>query len=207
MYEVFFNEKKIVIAAPGKITIYKTLKIIDDLQTTATIKKWFLKFLESDIQEVVLISREPKRFFENIFQKAFTVIYAGGGVVERKSRFLFIFRNEKWDLPKGKIDEGETKEEGALREVAEECGINGHKIEKQLPSTFHIYRSTYKESEGEWLFKETFWFEMKYDGVGNGQPQTEENITKIRWFKKEELGSILSNTYANLHSLIKIYLD
>jgi 8-oxo-dGTP pyrophosphatase MutT (NUDIX family) len=207
MYEVFFNDKKIVISAPGKITINKTLEIIDDLQTTAALKKWFLTFSKRNIQEVVLTSHEPKQFFENIFQKAFTVIYASGGVVKRKNRFLFIYRNEKWDLPKGKIDNGETKEEAAVREVGEECGINGHRIEMQLPSTFHIYQSTYKESKGEWIFKETFWFEMKYDGVENGQPQLEENITKIRWFKKNELGSVFSNTYTNLHSLVKIYLD
>ena len=206
MYEVFFNDKKIVIAAQGKITINKTLEIIDDLQTTTDVKKWFSKFSESNIQEVVLIGSEPKEFFENIFRKAFTVIYAGGGVVIRKNRFLFIFRNEKWDLPKGKIDNGETKEESAIREVEEECGITGHKIEKQLPSTFHIYQSTFPGSKGEWVFKETFWFEMKYDGIENGQPEIKENITEIRWFKRKELGSVLSKTYHNLHSLIKIYL-
>jgi 8-oxo-dGTP pyrophosphatase MutT (NUDIX family) len=207
MYEVFLNDKKIVIAEPGKITINKSLEIIDDFQTITAFKKWFLKFAESEIKEVVLTSREPKLFFENIFHKAFTVIYAGGGVVKRKDRILFIFRNKKWDLPKGKIDNGESKEVAALREVEEECGIRDHKIEKQLPSTFHIYQSTYPESLGKWILKETFWFEMNYNGIEDGQPQAEENITKIRWFKKDELEKAFSNTYTNLHSLIKLYLD
>ncbi len=207
MYKVFFNDKKIVIAAPGKITINKTLEIIDDIQPKDTIKNWFLKFSKSNIQEVVLINKEPKRFFEEIFRPAFREIKAAGGVVKRDNTFLFIFRNEKWDLPKGKIDDGETNEEAAIREVAEECGISGHKIEKQLPSTFHIYQSPYKESKGELIFKETFWFEMKYEGKENGQPQMSENISEIRWFKKEDMETVLSNTYANLNTLIELYRD
>ncbi|NQU52797.1 MAG: NUDIX domain-containing protein [Bacteroidetes bacterium] len=207
MYKVFFNDKKIVIVAPGKITINKTLEIIDDIQTKDTIKNWFFEFSKSNIQEVVLINKEPKRFFEEIFRPAFREIKAAGGVVKRDNTFLFIFRNEKWDLPKGKIDDGETNEEAAIREVAEECGISGHKIEKQLPSTFHIYKSPYKESKGELIFKETFWFEMKYEGKENGQPQISENISEIRWFKKEDLETVFSNTYANLYTLIELYRD
>lgn len=207
MYEVFFNDKRILIAAPGKITINKTLEIIDDLQTTSVIKKWFLEFSKSDKQEEVIINPTPKRFLEELFQPAFIQIIAAGGVVKRDNTFLFIFRNNKWDLPKGKIDDGESKEAAALREVAEECGIEGHKIEKQLPSTFHIYQSSYNGSKGEWIFKETFWFEMKYEGIEDGSPQTEENITRLKWFKKSEMETVLSNTYANLNSLVKLYRD
>ena len=51
-------------------------------------------------------------------------IQAGGGLVENeKGEILFMFRRGKWDLPKGKLDPGESLENCALREVKEETGI------------------------------------------------------------------------------------
>ncbi len=207
MYEVFFNDRKIIIAAKGEITLNKSIKTVDYLQTQKDVKKWFLQFVDDDIQEVILLNSNSKKFFKNIFKLIFIQIQAAGGVVIRDNKLLFIFRNEKWDLPKGKIEYGESNQEAALREVGEECGISRHKIIKQLPSGFHIYKSPYKKSKGEWILKETFWFEMEYSEEENGTPQTEENITKIEWFTPEELKVPLANTYANLRPLIlKFYV-
>ena len=202
MYEVFFNDRKIIIAAKGEITLNKSIKTVDNLLTQKDVKTWFLQFVDDNIQKVILLNSNPEKFFINIFQPIFTQIQAAGGVIIRNNRLLFIFRNEKWDLPKGKIEYGESEREAALREVEEECGISGHKIIKQLPASFHIYKSPYKKSRGEWIFKETFWFEMEYSGVGNGTPQTEENITEIKWFAPDDLEIPLTNTYANLKPLI-----
>ncbi len=202
MYEVFFNDRKIIIAAKGEITLNKSIKTVDYLQTQKDVKKWFLHFIDYDIQEVILLNSNPEKFFKNIFQPIFTQIKAAGGVVIRDNKLLFIFRNEKWDLPKGKIEYGESNQEAALREVGEECGISKHKIIKQLPSSFHIYKSPYKKSKGEWILKETYWFEMEYLGDDNGTPQTDENITEVRWFGNNELDEICENTYANLKPLI-----
>jgi len=205
MYEVFFNDRKIIIATKGEITLNNSIEIVDYLLTKKDVKKWFLQFVDDNIQEVILLSSNPEKFFMNIFQPPFKLIPAAGGVVIRNNKLLFIFRNEKWDLPKGKIDAGETNWEAALREVEEECGISGHKIIKQLPSSFHIYKSPYKKPKGEWIFKETFWFEMEYSGAINGTPETEENITKIEWFAPGELEIPLSNTYSNLKQIISFY--
>ena len=202
MYEVFFNDRKIIIVAKGEITLNKSTEIVDYLLTQKDVKKWFFRFVAGDIQEVFLLNDSPKEFFTEIFRPVFISIEAAGGVVIRNNKLLFIFRNEKWDLPKGKIDAGETNREAALREVEEECGISGHKIIKQLPSSFHIYKSSYKKSKGELIFKETFWFEMEYSGVENGTPQTEENITEIKWFAPDDLDIPLTNTYSNLKPLI-----
>ncbi|NOR75244.1 MAG: NUDIX domain-containing protein [Draconibacterium sp.] len=207
MYEVFFNDRKITIAAPGKITLNKSRQIIDYLKNKEDVNRWFYLFLENDIQKVVVINSAPEKFFKNIFQPVFNSIPAAGGIVIRKNKLLFIFRNKKWDLPKGKIDAGESNKQAALREVEEECGISGHKIRKQLPSTFHIFQSPHKESKGKWIFKETFWFEMEYAGVENGNPQADENITKLKWFDLNELKVPFSNTYANLKPIISLYGD
>lgn len=206
MYKVFFNDREIIIAASLNITIIKPAKVINGFTSKAEVKSWFLLLAESREQRIYILVPSPAIFFKTIFKPAFKSILAAGGVVCRNEKLLFIFRNGKWDLPKGKIDKGEKTQNAAVREVREECGISGHKIVKQLPSTFHIYQSPYKESQGQWILKETFWFEMSYSGLENGIPQTEENISEIRWLAKNELGKVLENTYENLKQIIEGYL-
>lgn len=207
MYKVFLNEREIIIAAPLNITLIKPAKVIDDFTTKEEVKDWFLKFEGSSEKQVYLLDPSPEIFFETAFKPAFKSILAAGGVVRRNEKLLFIFRNGKWDLPKGKIDKGEKIQDAAIREVQEECGISGHKIVKQLPSTFHIYQSPYNESRGKWILKETFWFEMSYLGAENGVPQTEENISEIRWLAKNELDTVLEDSYENLKQIILLYRD
>ncbi|MGM0622215.1 MAG: NUDIX hydrolase [Bacteroidota bacterium] len=204
MYKVFLNDRLMQIGAPEKITINKPSVTFSDWVEKDEIKKWFLSFLKDDFQEVYLLHPRPEHFFE-IFRNSFSEIRAAGGVVKSAGKILFIYRRGKWDLPKGKIDKGETSEEAAVREVAEECGISGHEIIKQLTSTYHIYESPYSENKGEWIFKETFWFEMNYTGTFSGKPQTEEDILEVKWIAAENLDEVLANTYANLKQIIGLY--
>lgn len=207
MYKVFLNDWRIVITAPGKITLNKPTLHFGEKSTVGEVKKWFRSYISNGISDVILTHDRPEYFFKSLFQVAFKTLPAAGGIVRRNQQFLLIFRNNKWDLPKGKIDKGETPEVAALREVEEECGISNHQIIKQLPSTFHLYKSPYKKSLGEWILKETFWYEMKYSGMDDGTPETGENITEIKWFSKTELDIPLQNTYANLKPIIQLYFD
>lgn len=170
------------------------------------ILEWVQTFANGNVKELVVEHGSPVDLFE-LFKSAFINIDAAGGVVRKENSLLFIFRNEKWDLPKGKIDPGETNEEAGIREVMEECGITGLKIIKKLPSTYHIYQSPYKESLGQWIFKETFWFEMDYKGDWMGTPQHEEGISEVRWFLPHELDKVWKNTYENLKQIITLYRD
>ena len=206
MYKVFLNEKLIRIGGRANITLNKPTRFFNEYCTLEEVKEWFDEFVKSDENEVFLIHEEPADFFE-FFQSAFISIQAAGGVVIRKNKLLFIFRNGKWDLPKGKIDEDETAREAALREVEEECGITGHSILKRLPPTYHMYLSPYKKNKGEWIFKETFWFEMRYQGEHLGSPQAEEGITEVKWFTRKQLEKVWKNTYENLKPIISIYRD
>lgn len=206
MYKVFFNDRKIIIDSHGNAPIVNETAISENLNSVEDIKNWFLDFAANQTDSAILLHPSPELFWKEMFLPVFTQIPAAGGVVIRNEKLLFIFRNEKWDLPKGKIDEGETAKEAAIREVAEECGIKDHQIVKELPSTFHIYQSPYKKTLGQWILKETFWFEMEYPGSENGTPETSENITEIRWFAKNELNEVLANTYGNLKSVIFRYL-
>jgi len=204
-YKVFFNEKSIVFTCNANITLTKpTAKFLENSRSDR-LNKWLEEFENSSNTETVLEHTKTDQLFQT-FKSAFLIMDAAGGIVIRNNKILFIFRNGKWDLPKGKIDEGETSEQAAVREVGEECGIFGHKIVKHLPSTFHIYRSPYKKTEGKWIFKETFWYEMEYSGEESGYPQTEEGITEVRWFCREDLHEVLKNTYENLKQIIELYL-
>lgn len=207
MYKVFLNERKIILTTPGKITLNKPIKTISNLTSKKDVENWFLEFVSSRVKEVALMNSAPDIFFKTMFQPVFNVIQAAGGIVKRNDKLLFIFRSNMWDLPKGKIDKEETTEAAAIREVEEECGISGHKIVKKMPSTFHIYKSSFAEAKGQWVLKETFWFEMEYSGVENGSPQLEENITEVKWLGKNELDDIFANTYENLKQIISLYRD
>lgn len=203
-YKVFLNAKSIIFIASSKITITKPSSDLPDFTDIAAILKWLDMFENSCENEIQIEVNNPEQTFHN-FQDALLNVDAAGGVVRKNNKLLFIFRNDKWDLPKGKIDEGETTEEAALREVEEECGIQGHRILHALKPTYHIYRSPYKKSKGKWIFKKTHWFEMVYSGEEKGIPETDEGITEIRWFKPEGLDEVLKNTYANLEELITSY--
>jgi len=194
-----------VIAQPTDQKLFRHFRVFENIQTVNEVKNWFSKFVNQTETKALVLHYNPDEFMKSVFSLAFTQIAAAGGVVKRNNKLLFIYRNGKWDLPKGKTDAGETPEATALREVAEECGIHGHTIVKSLPPTFHIYQSAWEDSAGEWILKETRWFEMEYSGVENGTPETDENISEIRWVAKNELDDILQNTYANLKSIINLY--
>ncbi|SHF73326.1 ADP-ribose pyrophosphatase YjhB, NUDIX family [Mariniphaga anaerophila] len=205
MYKVFLNDRLIRIGAPENSLKNNLVVKFDEKATAENIKNWFSSFINEDLKDVFLATPQPELFFK-LFRSTFLEYPAAGGVILSENRMLFIFRNGKWDLPKGKIEKGELPRDTALREVGEECGISGHQIERQLPSTFHIYQSPYPKTEGQWVVKETFWFEMQY-GDGELVPQQEEGITEVRWFHRNELDEVLANTYENLKQVILFYRD
>ncbi len=188
------------------ITITKPSLQVPHFSDKKQVLEWLDNYAKSTISTAVSETDDPESTFLN-FRRSLINIDAAGGIVKRDGELLFIFRNETWDLPKGKIDKGETAEAAALREVEEECGISDLRIVKKLPSTFHVYRSTHPTNHGKWIFKQTFWFEMEYSGSEDGVPQTEEGITETRWYKSIELDEVLANTYENLKQLIELYRD
>lgn len=206
MYKVFLNERKIVISSKHEITPNLPVKEFHENASAKDVRKWFSGFLKNDEKLNYLVHPRPSRFFQT-FRETFKNLPAAGGVVLSNEHILFIFRNEKWDLPKGKAEPGETARITALREVEEECGIKGHKIVKELPATFHIYRSPHQSDNYQWILKETKWFEMNYAGTQKGTPETREGITKIKWFAKDELDEVWVNTYENLKQIISLYRD
>ena len=132
------------------------------------------------------------------------IIAAGGLVINEKEEMLFIFRRTHWDLPKGKLDEGESIETCALREVKEETGIKNCILEKFLCKTFHQYFDQWVNEE---VIKETWWYAMKSNSSEKLTPQTEEDIEQIIWVDKTDLNILLEKTYPNIIEVIKAYIS
>lgn len=132
-----------------------------------------------------------------------TKIVAAGGIVSNdENKILFQFRRGKWDLPKGKLEEGEAIEDCAVREVEEETGLQNIQLGDLIGVTRHFYLEKGKEIE-----KETHWFEMKVSGDQTLTPQLEEDILELRWVAKDELGDFLQNTFNNIVEIVTKYYE
>jgi 8-oxo-dGTP pyrophosphatase MutT (NUDIX family) len=129
------------------------------------------------------------------------IIKAGGGLVRNgEGELLLIFRRGKWDLPKGKLDEGETIEACALREVEEETGVKHLALGELISVTWHEY---FDKWVGEDVIKETHWFKMDVAGVPTLVPQTEEDITAIEWTKKADLPKRMEQSYITIIDVLE----
>jgi ADP-ribose pyrophosphatase YjhB (NUDIX family) len=128
------------------------------------------------------------------------IIAAGGLITNEKNELLMIFRRNKWDLPKGKLDEGETIEACAQREVREETGIKDLQLVNLVGTTYHEY---FEKRSNENVLKETHWFAMRVTGEAKLIPQTEEDIEKIIWADENKLRECLKNTYKNIIDIIQ----
>jgi len=133
----------------------------------------------------------------NKFSKTIPRVVAAGGVVTNpQGKVLFIFRNDKWDLPKGKAEKNEQLPQTALREVIEETGIKEVSIKKPLDVTYHIFKRN-----SEYRLKVTYWFEMFSEYEGKFNPQLDEGITDVKWIKKDDLEDVKTNSYPNIRLL------
>jgi ADP-ribose pyrophosphatase YjhB (NUDIX family) len=133
------------------------------------------------------------------------IIKAGGGLVWNEiEELLMIYRRNKWDLPKGKLDNGETIEQCALREVKEETGLKEVTLGKFNGITQHQYFDKYLEKE---VIKESHWFSMKALSNEKLDPQLEEDITEIRWVCKKDIPSLLEDSFPAIQAILKPYLE
>lgn len=132
------------------------------------------------------------------------IIKAGGGLVfNEQDELLMIFRRGFWDLPKGKLDDGETIEACAVREIREETGLQQVSLGKFIGITRHQYFDRFINKE---VIKESHWYAMAANSSQTLQPQTEEDITEIRWVNKTELPLLLAKSYPSIVEIVTKYL-
>ena len=207
MYKVFFNE--CLIRLTPKINNSRSGNIgnVVDIQNISRLFG-LLKLIENrkHAEQPVLNCSIGVDLMAEVLS-TMTQLPAAGGVVRNPAGgILFIRRFGRWDLPKGKIEPGESAERTAVREVEEECGIRGVSLLRKITSTYHIYRSPYLPDTNNWVWKETFWFEMQYTGHAEPIGQVEEDITAVRWFTADQLDEVFESTYGNLRDLLNDYL-
>lgn len=129
----------------------------------------------------------------------FHPIDAGGGVAyNEEGAILLIFRKGKWDLPKGKLDEGEAIEDCALREVKEETGLVHLALGDKICDTYHIYTQKHEQ-----ILKRTAWYKMNGTAKDKLKPQKEENILEARWVKEAELSPLAAQSYEAVRAVLR----
>lgn len=193
MYRVFINDRMLLISDRPDKRIERNLKY--EGSHAFSIAEGIL--LDRQAREINVFDYNAEKIW-NEFKERYKSIEAAGGIVfNEKGDILMIRRHSKWDLPKGKIEKAETPEQAALREVQEETGLSELEIHKPASTTYHTYLL-----EGEAILKPTHWFYIKNEGLQKTVPQRCEQIEKVSWMDKAQIKEALTDTYANIKSLL-----
>ena len=194
MYKVFFNQKPLILT--NEIQDFSDNEPLLFIKYTSVAQ--IIKALKSSKNRKVFLYHKDSDKLWKSFKKKFPVVEAAGGLVKRTdNKLLFIFRNNKWDLPKGGIEKKELIIEAAQREVVEETGVLDLIVQKQLSETFHIFKKGKR-----FRLKKTYWFKMSTSYMGKTNPQTEEGIKKTEWVSKEKIDEILNDAFENIRIIV-----
>jgi 8-oxo-dGTP pyrophosphatase MutT (NUDIX family) len=193
-YRIYINEKVILLtdSEPKKKESYVNIDVeVFDLKIIYT---WVIAHHS---KLFYVLCNDTKAFLKSV-AKSVTLIEAAGGLVKNEnSEYLFIYRHDKWDLPKGKIEKEERTKVAAVREVEEECGIKVSNLDEKICKTYHVYIS-----RGDVVLKKTHWFKMRCKGQIKLKPQKEEGITDARWFNKRHIEPIIENTFPSIMDVL-----
>ena len=196
MYKVFINDKPIILTS----SLEKENDLPVLLFKNTVIDEILYKLNKENYPGFILYSTNLEKDWPTFLSNFKVISAAGGLVLNKKKEILFIYRGNKWDLPKGRIEEGESIEHTAVREV-EECGIENLSIERFLVTTYHLFFHNNRN-----YLKETHWFLMKTDFKGELTPQLEEGITETIFKNTEEAKNAFKNSYSNILLVYNEYL-
>ena len=194
MYKVFVNDKPFFLT--NQIVKETDFQIF--LLESIDIEQLVIKMFNNKIKKCYLYYPDEKVILKKLKEKIPVQKASGGLVYNAKGEALFIFRNGKWDLPKGGKEKKEKMSYAGLREVEEETGVDKLTIIKKLQKTYHIFKRN-------WVYKLkiTQWYEMKSDFDGLPIAQVEEGIEKVAWLSPEQIQEALLNSYENIKLLFE----
>lgn len=198
MIRIYIGSNVVLIATPSHDTApYQPTKVINSNDIITT-----LQALKTADNEVVLVeSTDIAATLKHIQMHYEHVIAAGGVVKNNQDEILLIHRRGYWDLPKGKLDEGEAIANCAIREVEEETGVQNLTLGTLIDCTYHIY-----DTYGSDAIKTTYWYAMETNDGNTLIPQAEEDITEAVWVPKHNLPAYYEHTYATIQDILKAYL-
>ncbi|MGJ8685015.1 MAG: NUDIX hydrolase [Nonlabens sp.] len=192
MYKVFVKDVAILVTsnrdAYPDYEVF-SLKDVDLLKIIKKIEKGKLK-------KVLLYSKSEKKLLKRLHKKLPLVKAGGGLVINSENNFLFIHRNGKWDLPKGKANRFERMKKTAKREIKEETGVKNLNIIEKLGRTYHVFNR-----KNGLKLKLTHWYLMETDYMGPLSPQLNEGIEKAVWLNKDVAEVALQSSYSNIKEL------
>lgn len=198
MYKVFIDHKPVVFVTNKELSKNSEPLFVNEVTSLKHLKQLLENHsIDNPLQ---LLCKDDKKSFKSFF-KNYVKIKAAGGIVQRKDKFLVIKRKGRWDIPKGKIDKGEIKEDACVREIDEECGISGHTIVSELCVTYHTMK--YKRRNA---IKKTYWYMLTYDGPKETHPQKKEGITKAEFVSEEKMLGMRGNTYGSINEVLDAYI-
>lgn len=200
--KIYFGDKPVFICDEISPTIEKYRHHPDtvfiDEMTNPAINALLHEIAKPGFHAGILFTDDVART-KKMFWKHFTVIQAAGGMItNEKGEILMIFRRGKWDLPKGKLDKGETLEACAVREVQEETGLTSVQLKNFLLTTYHTYNEF-----GRHILKESYWYRMEAVSSQVLKPQTEEDIHQIGWVNVSGVTEKLSNTFPSIRDVME----
>jgi len=202
--KIYFNDKPLFLCDAIDPVIEPYLHhddavFIDELNIH-TIKSMIHEMQQEKVHAGVFRHADLNELKKAFFKK-FTLIQAAGGLIRNeKDETLLIFRRGKWDLPKGKLDDGETLEQCAVREVLEETGLKV-KLVAPLLITYHTYHQG-----TSFILKESHWYTMKTNSHQPLVPQTEEDIEQVKWVDDPALSHYLPLAYPSIVDVLKAWL-
>ena len=194
MYKVFFNQKPLILSTQ----IIKNDDNCPLFYIKFSVADKIISALKKKSISSVVLYHPKKEKLEMHFNKLFPIVEAAGGlVINELNQYLFIYRNKKWDLPKGRMRKNEMIIDAAVREVEEETSVRDLIVKKQLPITYHIFKRNRK-----YKLKKTYWYLMETSYNGQLVPQLNEGIEKAVWKNKNEIDLIIKNAYKNIEVLL-----
>ena len=191
MFVDYSNLKNDVIFNQNRVD-YKLIQSYQDLIIYLQSKNYILDM------SIVYVTQSPFKFFQK-FKSKFNYILAAGGVVQNDNNdILMIYKNDMWDLPKGKVEVNEDPKHTAVRELKEETNIEVQDVNSLCFSTYHIYCLM-----SEMYLKETKWFLMSTNCKNKLLPQIEEGIEKVTWVNFKKIPHI--KTYSSIKEVLKFF--
>ncbi|MEO6230351.1 MAG: NUDIX domain-containing protein [Ferruginibacter sp.] len=203
--KIYFDDKPIYLcdeidAMLNEILHHPDAVFMDEISTPA-INALLHEVHKAEFHAGVIWHKDLEKLKKAFFKHFKAIEAAGGVVVNDKKEILFIFRLNKWDLPKGKLEKGETLEDCAIREVEEETGLVNLKLKKKIGETYHTYNAF-----GKHFIKTSHWYYITCSKKQNLVPQTEEDITDIEWISESDISKPMKNTYASIDDIITKFL-
>jgi 8-oxo-(d)GTP phosphatase len=194
MYKVFVNGLPLILTNKLSETANGAYFLLNKDSIAAAIKS--LK--KNKLDSAFIYHPNHEEILKKFTQEIPLIVAAGGVVTNAEGKVLFIYRNDKWDLPKGKLDKGESIEDCAIREVMEETGVKDLRLENFLRTTYHVFTNN-----GANTLKQVHWYAMRTEYTGRLKPEKKEGIVKVKWKGPLKIQKALQNSYPNIKTLFE----